>query len=52
MAYCPICHEEMDFGGYDCLECGRNMCEDCFGDPVWEICWECRKKEKQDGLQP
>jgi methionyl-tRNA synthetase len=39
---CEGCGEEI---GEECAKCGRYLCENCYGDPSFEICSDCRKDE-------
>ncbi len=32
---------------YYCPQCQKNMCEVCYGNPSFEICARCRRKERE-----
>ena len=42
MLNCQICETETEGQGYQCMNCGRNVCEDCYNtDENHECCSEC-----------
>ena len=48
MADCAICGESSeDVFVYLCERCWLWLCEYCYGDAAYTICWVCRTEERE-----